>query len=449
MRRLARLGRFSPVSRLAVLLALLAVALCLVSISPAGSWLLERAPEGVLEWEARCIPLDPRPHVILGERLLARGAPRAALGQFEQAAARGSQELRLAVALADTLRAAGLYEKAAAQARQLLQLDPESGRLHRILGQCQLELGQISEGLVSLETATRLAPRDADGWIALAEAHIGLEGFRPQTAQIWERGWQQNPGQNSLQYGLAETDVGLGRYDEAEALLQRLPQQPIPEAPKARELYARAWSAWGTVLHRLRPDAARRAQARRALERAVSLGPRHPETHYELGLLLADDGEWDAARRSLETATRLRPYAHPFWYHLARVDRRLGLRKAAERAEARFDLLVSTFPAVDRETQYLDAHPDDVSRRIGLARLLIEREDWDAAALHLSLVLREHPGNLEASRLLKRLPGRRHAGRGRRGGSAVPAGTVRGPQHAAERPPPPGRSQPSGAPAGA
>ena len=351
------------------------------------------------------MPRDPRPDLVMGERLLARGKTRAALTHFERAAARGSQEFRLAVALTDALRAAGRCDKAAIQARTLLRIEPQSGRLNRILGQCQLEMGQLSEGLASLEQATRLSPHDVDAWVALAEAHLGIEGFRPEAESVWEAGWRQNPGQDSLRYGLAETEVGLGRYSEAEGLLRSLPEQPVPEQPKTRELYARAWYAWGTTLHRLQPDPARCAQARQALERALSLAPQLPDAHYELGLLLAEEGQWEAARRSLEAAIRRRPYAHPFWYHLARVDRRLGLQKEADQAEARFNMLVGTFTTVNRDSQYLDAHPEDVPLRLALARLLIEREDRDAAALHLSLVLRDHPRDPGALRLLHRLRG--------------------------------------------
>jgi tetratricopeptide (TPR) repeat protein len=391
-----------------LLFVLLAAVVLLVPLSPAGSWLLERAPDALLQWEARWNSGDPRSDLILGERLLARGETRPALAHFTQAASRGSRDFRLAVALADVLRGAGRSDKAADQACALLQVEPQSGRLHRILGQCQLERGQMSEGMASLEQATRLAPHDADAWIALAEAHIGSEGFRPETESVWEAGFRQNPSQGSLRYGLAETEVGLGKYSEAQALLRDLPREPVPANPKTRELYARAWGAWGTVLHRLQPDAARRAQSRRALERALALAPRLPDTDYELGLVEADDGRWEAARRSLETAIRLRPYSHPFWYHLARVDRHLGLEKQADQAEARFNVLVSTFTTVNQESKYLDAHPDDVSHRLRLARLLIEREDWDAAALHLSLLLQNHPGQPEALRLLQRLRDSQH-----------------------------------------
>jgi tetratricopeptide (TPR) repeat protein len=355
----------------------------------------------------RHVSRDPRPHLVMGERLLAVGRTRPALEHFERAASLGSQDFRLAVGIADAMRAAGLYDKAAAQARELLRAEPGSGRLHRILGQCQLEIGELSGGLASLEEATRLAPHDVDGWIALAEARIGIEGFRPETARVWENALRENPGHDSLRYGLAETYAGLGRYEEAEGLLTGLPIHPEPASPKARELYARGWAAWGTVLHRLRPDTARRREARHALESARVLAPNSPETHYELGLLLAEEGEWEAARQSLETATHLRPYAHPFWYHLARVYRRLGLRKQAAHAERRFDVLVSTFSAVNRENAYLDTHPEDTSRRLRLARLLIQRDDAEAAALHLSRVLQARPGDLEASRLLQRLRGSR------------------------------------------
>jgi predicted Zn-dependent protease len=390
----------------------MSVAVTAALVLPESFWFLDRAPDSLVHWLVRTRPRDPRPRIVMGERLLTRGEIRAALRQFERAAAMGSEDFRLAVAVADAMRAAGLFEKAAAQTEELLRVEPASGRLRRILGQCQLEMGRLSEGLASLEQATQLDPHDSAAWIALAEARIGISGFQPAAARVWEAGLRNNRGERSLQYGLAETEVGLGQYQEAEALLHGLPGQSVPKDPKTRELYARAWSAWGTVLHRLQPDAARRVQAKRALERALTLLARQPETHYELGLVMADDGQWESARRSLETATRLRPYAHPFWYHLARVDRRLGLQREADEAEARFNVLVSTFADVNRESLYLDEHPDDVARRLRLSRLLMEREDWDAAALHLSLVLRDHPGHPEATRLLQRLRTNRNSASG-------------------------------------
>lgn len=389
--------------RRSALLLVLPAGLLLLVFSPARGALLERAPDGLLLRAIRWLPGDPRPHLILGERRLERGQVRAALQSFERAAALGSQEFRLSVALADAMRAAGLHEKAAAQARELLAVEPASGRLHRILGQCLLERGELTEGMAALEEATRRAPGEAEGWIALAEARLGIEGFQPRTTRAWEEGRQQNPNDARLRHGLAESYVGVGRYADAEALLRDLPREPVPESPKARELHARAWTSRGVVLRRLRPDGERLSQARQALERALALAPDQPDAHYELGVLQAEAGEWERARASLQSAIRLRPYAHTFWYHLARAHRRLGQEGEAARAERRFDTLVGTFDAVNRESRALDARPDDVPRRLRLARLLIERWDWDAAALHLSLVPREHPRYPEAARLMERL----------------------------------------------
>src|SRR5437867_3311479 len=67
------------------LLLLLAVVL-VVPLSPVGSWLLERAPDAFLQWEARWMARDARPHLVMGERLLAVGQTRPALEQFERAA---------------------------------------------------------------------------------------------------------------------------------------------------------------------------------------------------------------------------------------------------------------------------------------------------------------------------------------------------------------------------
>lgn len=387
------------------ILATVVAVTALLAVSLVAAWprLLDRAPDAMVRRAARVFRRDPRPHVVLGERLLTRGEILQSLEELTKAASLGSVDVRLGVAMVDALRRLGLHEEAAGQARELLQLEPRFGRLHRVFGQCRIEQGRISEGLASLERATLLAPQDADGWIALAEARIGIEGFRTQTAQVWEQGHTKNPDHDLLRFGLAEAYVNLGRYAEADALLRDLAERPVPSDEKGRDLYARAWSARGAVLRRLQPDATRLRQARQALERALTLAPRHPETHYELGLLHADEGRWEDARRSLEHATDLRSYAHPFWHHLARVYRRLGEARLAERAEARFELLVSTFAEVNRESQYVDAHPHDVDRRLDLARLHMKRHDWDAARLHLFRVLRDHPRHPVASRLMRRL----------------------------------------------
>src|SRR5438876_9022784 len=80
---------------LRLLLVLVPIALAAALSLPASFWFLDRVPDGVVRWLLRTEPGAPRPRIVMGERLLARGETRAALRQFERAATLGSQDLRL------------------------------------------------------------------------------------------------------------------------------------------------------------------------------------------------------------------------------------------------------------------------------------------------------------------------------------------------------------------
>ncbi len=380
---------------------ILGVGVGVFSLSPARVALLEQLPDSLLTWSSRVFPQDPWPLILLGERRLAAGETRAAVEAFARVP-EGTQSLRLGVDLADALRAAGRWDQSEAQARQLLLLEPNSSRLHRILGQCWLGRGDPGAALGSLETAVRLSPHDTEAWVSLAEARIERDGFRPETARVWEEGRRRNPGSVLLRWGLAETCVGLGRFADAELLLQGL-SPPTQGSPRAREWYARALAARGTLLRRYAPDPARCAQADRDLTQSLLLNPNQPDARAELGLLAVDRGDWRAAREALEEAVRLRPYAHPFWFPLPRVYRALSLPTRAHAAEARFLKLVGTFETVHRETEALEATPHDVSRRLRLARLLLERDDCDAARVQVARVLSDAPTHGDALRLQREI----------------------------------------------
>ena len=374
------------------------VAVAAVWVSPGRILALERLPDRVLQGYGRAFPMDPWPPILLGERLLQEGQPRAAVEQLARVPD-GTQSVRLGIALAEALCARGVYPEAERQARQLLEVVPRSGKLHRILGECRLVRGEPFAALAAFQEATRLEPQDPGGWIALAGAQVEQKGFRPEIAQVWQEGLRANPNHPLLRCGLAETYVGLGRYAEAESLLADLEHLRLPDSTAGRELAGRAWAARGAVLRRLAPTPERLQQAQQALEHSLTLLPDAPDTYYELALLRADRREWEAARAALLRAIPLRPYAHPFWYHLAGVCRRLGRQEESRRAEARFRLLVNTFETVNQETRALEAQPEDAERRLRLARLLLSRADFEAASAHAARMLERDPGNQEALRI--------------------------------------------------
>ena len=405
-----------PLAVTALILISAAVALS-VPDSPVRIRLLEALPDPLLTRVSR-VPLgDPWPLVILGERLLARGKPRSALDRFNQAESLGCHDLRWAAGTVDALRAGGLYAGTDARTQELLQMNPRSGRLYRVLGQCQVAQGNLSSGLASLEKAVELAPDDPSAWVALGKARLSQGGYSPQAAQPWIDGHARIPADASLRYGTADVLVGLGRYAEAEALVRRLPQEPVPENPEIRPLFARAWYARGVALHRQDPDTARLAQAQQSLEHALSLDPQLPDAYYELGVLQDEAGQPQQAVHSLERAVQLRPYAHPFWYRLAIAYRHLGREREADRAEARFSFLVRSGTMVQQLSERLQEHPNDFATHLDLARILLQRQEWDAAARHTAAVLSAQPGNSEAQHLWKQLQSSAGGTRDRRTGA--------------------------------
>lgn len=381
---------------------LLLLCLLLLRFTPAYPWLLEQTPDAMLQRMEPGFVRDPWPVLIQGERLLARGEPAAALRCFERAGKLGASDSRWGTDVIESLSGSGLHESAVAQAQALLQFEPKSGRLHRILGQSQLRLGQTREGIEALETATRLSPHDAAAWLALAEARTALLEPGTELLGTWEAAVKQCPQSAELRQGLAHAYVELARYTEAEPLLIGLEQQPAPQDPAARGAYVRAWYARGVVLHRLRPDTQRRALAKDALARVHTLSPGYPDAYYEEGLLLAEEGDGTAARSALETAVRLKPQAPPFWYQLSMLCRKDDPARSRA-AEARFQLLVRTERDVALHSNYLATHPKDTARRIRLARLLLQRQDRVNAARQLTAALRAAPANSEARQLLRSL----------------------------------------------
>ncbi|MBK8335479.1 MAG: tetratricopeptide repeat protein [Sterolibacteriaceae bacterium] len=124
--------------------------------------------------------------------------------------------------------------------------------------------------------------------------------------------------------------------------------------------------------------------ARRLLEQAVALDPKHEAARLDLAGLLIDDGRFEQANTLLDQAG----------------DRaRDGARVSALRA--RLGLLQNAPPASDAahwETR-LAANADDNEARLALANLLAARQDYAGALAHLmQLVRRERRSADDAGR---------------------------------------------------
>jgi predicted Zn-dependent protease len=95
---------------------------------------------------------------------------------------------------------------------------------------------------------------------------------------------------------------------------------------------AQAWAWLGDI--QLRRNDSRKA--RPLIEKALALDPRIRIAHFDLGIVLAQDGQYAGAIRELKEAIRLDPDRTDAHYRLARVYRDAG--KTAE-ANAELDIV--------------------------------------------------------------------------------------------------------------
>ncbi|HEU4531967.1 MAG TPA: XrtA/PEP-CTERM system TPR-repeat protein PrsT [Steroidobacteraceae bacterium] len=215
----------------------------------------------------------------LGVTSLETGDPQSALRELEMAARLGIESRRLAMPLARSLLALRRYDDA------LKVLDPskaqdeaERHRLHILRGDAHLGGGRPAQAVVEFERALQLRPQDVTARLGLASARLETEGFAaarrevdiaiaaapedPQThlllatlllrdrqfeaaAQAFEQSASLAQKSDSglrlmtALAGLCESQLALGRGEEANATILRL-QQLAPESPVTLYLRARA-----------------------------------------------------------------------------------------------------------------------------------------------------------------------------------------------------------------
>jgi tetratricopeptide (TPR) repeat protein len=187
----------------------------------------------------------------------------------------------------------------------------------------------------------------ADG--ALSSVQISAHGNRI-VVQRSGRSWQPESGQTMLAF---ETDTDEGARN-----------RPIVEPPE-REipgLDAEDWFRLGGELEQGAPE-----QARESYRRALELNPRHVDARINLGRLLHESREWEAAEKHYRMALADRGDDSTALFNLAVVLEDLGRRR---------DAIDAYRATVDADPEYADAY-------FNLARLLEQSGDRKTALRYL------------------------------------------------------------------
>jgi serine/threonine protein kinase/Tfp pilus assembly protein PilF len=298
---------------------------------------------------------------VLNLRSAGREAMDRAIGLFERAVAIDPTYATAWSALGGAYYLKGLFlglpdlhHKAMEQLRRAIALNPALANAHVWLGSALLQLGEVEQGIASLETAGRLDPDNADVHQTLARAFWLFRGMVPEGIAELRRAIALNPEGGYSHLQLAMLEALSGHLDEAEAA-----------ARQAIELQERAMS--GT-------------------EGLIIVG-----AHARLGYVNYLRGDYDAAyveyRRELEFVTtsdhalRERTLIE-LHQKLSALLRARGDREAADRFG---DM------AIEAHTRRVASGGDDPATRYYMAALYAGRGDVERTREHLALPLRRLP----------------------------------------------------------
>lgn len=322
------------------------------------------------------IPSSPEVYATLGPMFIQLGLYAEAITVFERAHELNPDSYEAAYYLVVAYHAAGQPEKARAIAQSALKRW-ERADLHHLLGEVNERLGSYVEAVNHFQRAVELEPSERNvfdlgyeflvhwSWdAAFAVFQKGLE-LHPKSEWLWLGSATAYYAQgdytraieafleataaapdNVIAYRLLVATYPLARgYSEAVQRRLRQFQKEHPDNPWANYCYALA--LWQTPDRR--PSQAELTEATRLLQRAVALAPDMPEAHYQLGVVLSEQGQWPEAVHNLEAAVRSKADYVEAHYRLALAYQRIGNSEQARAMLAQYRKLKNEMDsALDR-----------------------------------------------------------------------------------------------------
>lgn len=319
-----------------------------------------------------------------------------------------STETRLAKA--EELMAAREYREAMIELKNVLAAEPENAHARLRLAEASLQVGDVLAAQKELDRAVRAGARTADAATIVADILLAAGDFRALLAQI-DSGELPIPSEQIDEYR-GRAWLGLREYDAAVVAFEAAIQADANNI-SARVGLAETHAAMGVS-----------DTALAELDAVLKTEPGASRAWLVRGSILAQRGEFDEARQSLENARahadrefsglqRAALLAMLTETHLARGDSQ-GAREAhAELRQFAPDwiptrLLAARIALMERKYQdavaglqpLVAAAPDVVPAQFLLGAALLAQGSLNQAEQHLSRVLQQAPDNLEARKLL-------------------------------------------------
>jgi len=225
------------------------------------------------------------------------------------------------------------YQKAIANFKDALRLDPKYDAARYSLAKVLVQVGQFSDAVSYLDEYARHQPKDAEGFHLLGSAYAGLDQI-PKAVEALERARQLKPGDYLIRYDLGSELAKAGNTKQAiEQLLAAEKLNPAfadTHYQLALQLHKQGETARSkqeiqlfqnlktqvtdeTEAGNLNNKANRLLQEGKAQEaadayrKAVQLDPNNAQWQYNLSLALARLGDREGQKTALERALEIDP----------------------------------------------------------------------------------------------------------------------------------------------
>ncbi len=220
--------------------------------------------------------------------------------------------------LAQSYLERGDYEKALAEYRRALELEPDSPLLWSNLGMAYLHMQSYEEAIGPLRQALELRPDFEAALSNLGVAYTYL-GRLEEAAEIIERATALEPGRAEFHDNLGVIYSRLGR--ETRAL------ECFRAAARLEPKFPEPYNNLGAVALEM----GNLDEARDSFQRALALDPDLFDTRFNLGLLENKAGNLSDAVREFQAAIRIRPRDPEAYYRLGLVYREMNEKEKARR----------------------------------------------------------------------------------------------------------------------
>lgn len=355
-------------------------------------WYWERQSTPQLEQAVKSQPEAPWPAYILGTRYAEQDRLEPAMDLFEKARNLAPNNYRPHFSMGLGFLRLGVPDAAVPELTRAADLAPRNDRVICYLGNAFRLVNRYREAVTAGETAVKLNPRRAENWHQLGLTYYRPTGQQGKGRDYLQRATELEPTNAEYQRDYASALSDTGQYAGAETHAREAVRLN-PSDPVARYLL-------GKILHRSQTSP---EQAIDMLRTAIRLSPQTFQPHYELGVLLEEQGDYAGALKEFEVSSRINGRHEQSWFHQASTAARLGRSAQASAARARFQALTR-----DRdERQYLERrvfdHPDDAALRLRFAALLERNDDLVGAAMQCQAILKKNPKHPQARALLARL----------------------------------------------